>query len=72
MWARGTSAVGLVPPSYYADLAATRGRHYMHWIYNGWSGQQTVHTGFTKPNHNHALKSKIEPQEDVRDRMLYI
>ncbi|KAK5082233.1 hypothetical protein LTR05_007377 [Lithohypha guttulata] len=73
MWARGTSAVGLVPPSYYADLAATRGRHYMHSIYNDWSGSQTVFTGFReKPKPDHVLRSKIEPHADVRDRMLYI
>ena len=70
-WARSTTAVGLVPPSYYADKACDRARCYVYRVYNGHAGTETVFKGF-KDKHKHRDLVKLDLHDDTKELMVYI
>lgn len=68
-YARCTRSVSIVPPAYYAHLAAFRARHYLD---DGLSDQGSSSAATSRP-HDHAVPVKQLPKvkENVRQFMFY-
>lgn len=76
MFARATRSVSLVPAAYYADLAAERGRQYLHRILAG-SDERATTVASGSAGEEEVLKEAVALwkkgiHENLKDSMFYI